>query len=116
MRVICNNLDEFISNLKLEPSSSFLQRIVRVSVTERPLDSSSKRDAVKFSINFQASAIVCLEDGGQYLLDFGEDCGLDYRDSSNEPAGTKRAGELRAKLSEFCDDYGLGIRPGIIEV
>ena len=116
MRVTCNTLNDFITNLRMEPPTSVLQQTVHVSVTERPLDISDKHKAVKFSIMLQASAVITLEDGGQYLLEYGEDCGMDYRDSSNELLGTERTNGLRKKLVEFCDDYGLKIRPGIVQI
>jgi hypothetical protein len=115
MRVVCNSLDEFLGNLMLEPSAAVLQQTVHASVTERPLDG-DKKSAVKFQVVFHASAVIDLPDGGQYLLDFGEDCGTDYRDSSKELLGTGQATKLREKLAEFCGGYGLHIRPGIIEV
>lgn len=113
MRVICTTLDDFIANLRMEPPSAVLQQAVRASVSSRPLDG-DKQKAVKFNVVFQASAVVNLDDGGQYLLDYGEDCGIDYRDSSQEFVGTQRANELKIKLTEFCDDQGLKIRPGVI--
>ena len=115
MQVLCNSLDDFIANLKLEPASAVLQGAVRVSVTEQPVDG-NKYDAAKFDVTIHASAVISLADGGQYLLDYGEACGTDYRDTSQEFVGTKRAKAIRGKLEEFCDDYGLRVRPGIIQV
>lgn len=114
MRVVCSELDEFVTNLRLEPASCVLQQSVRISVTTQPIDG-SKHDASRFRVTFHASAVVELEGGGQYLLDCGVDCGVDYRDASQEMLGTAQAEALRAKLVEFCDDYGLKVRPGIIE-
>ena len=115
MRIVCNTIDELLTNLMIEPPTSVLQSTVHASTSERPIDSSSKYDAVKFGITFQVSAVVCLADGGQYILDYGEDCGIDYRDASQEMIGTARANALRKRLVEFCDDFGLRVRPGIIE-
>lgn len=116
MRVVCSDLDAFLLNLQHEPPSNIFQHAVHVSTTSRPLDSSDKRKAVKFAITFQASAIINLDDGGQYMIDYGEDCGVDYRDDSQELVGSDYAAKLRAKLVEFCDDRGLSIRPGIVEL
>lgn len=115
MRVCCDNLDDFITNLKHEPASNVVRHVVHVSTTMRPLDTSDKRTAVKFSVVFQASVVVNLDDGGQYMLDYGEDCGLDYRDASKDFKGSERAAALRKRLEEFCDDHGLTIRPGVVE-
>ena len=94
--------------------SAILQRAVRASTTRNPIDG-IKYDAVKFSVVFQASAVVRLDDGGEYLLDYGEDCGTDYMDEPKKLEGSERANVLREKLAGFCDDYGLLVRPGIIE-
>lgn len=114
MRVTCEDLDSFLENLRLEPPSHVLQQAVRVSISHRPLDSSDKHKAVKFDVVIQASAVVSLENGGEYLLDYGENCGIDYRDVSNELTGSLRANALRGKLVECCDDLGLRVRPGIV--
>jgi len=114
MQVTCHELGEFIGNLQHTEPSKVLERVIWVSITSRPLDTSNKRDAVKFGVVFQASAVVNLGDGGQYLLHYGEDCGVDYRDKSQELLGSERSTLLKKKLVEFCDDFGLRIRPGIV--
>jgi hypothetical protein len=116
MRVVCTELNDFITNLQVEPTTSVLQQVVHISTNRRPLDNLDKHKAVRFNVTFHASAVVCLDDGGQYLLDYGEDCGIDYEDAEKELTGTQHANSLRKKLIEFCDECGLKVRPGIIEV
>jgi hypothetical protein len=116
MRIECQTCDEFMANLKDVPAADILLQTVYVSMTERPLDTSDKRQAVSFSITVHASAVVNLADGGQYMVDYGEDCGLDYRDASKELVGTQTAGRIREKLVSFCDDHGLRVRPGIVQI
>ncbi len=121
MRIICTNLDDFIENLEKEPSENILRKTVYVSRTVNPVDG-TKLTAVKFSVNFQASAIVNLveENGndsyGQYLLEFGEDCGFDYDDSTQEKKGSERCEDLRKRLECCCLSRGLHIRPGILDM
>ena len=114
MRVICNDLDDMLTNLKLEMPSAILQRAVRVSTTRNP-QGGTKQTAMRFNVTFNASAVVRLSGGGEYLLEFGEDCGTDYMDEPKKLEGSERAAGLREKLVGFCDDYGLLVRPGIIE-
>jgi len=114
MRVNFNSVDDFILDLSREDRERVYQQAVRVQVSKNPIDG-NKRDAVKFQVVFQASAVVATADGGEYIMEVGEDCGIDYRDASNELIGSERADDLRRMVSEFCDHHGLTLRPGMIE-
>lgn len=121
MKITAQTVDEFLRCLKAEPSGAVLQNVVRVSVAKRPMDGNSKRDAVKWQVTLQASAVVGIiedgeEQGGQYLLQVGEECGVDYRDASQETPGTERADELRRMIQDYCDGHSLRVLPGTIDV
>jgi hypothetical protein len=112
MRVTCNTLDEFVENLEKEGPARIFQRVIRVSVTRRPLD----EDGVKFRVNFQASAVIDLGDGeGQYLLEVGQDCGTDFEDASQETEGSERAEALKQRLKLCCRE-GIELRPGVVSL
>jgi len=124
--VICQTVEEFVENLNAE--QDILQKTVYVSKTRTPVDG-DKRSAAKFRVTFQASAIVnivttpqCLkealevEDGGQYLLEVGCDCGVDYEDASQDFEGSEEADRLKAKMVAYCEGRGLSVRPGIIDM
>lgn len=113
MRVECHTIADFLTNLKKDQAGIY-RKIVYFSKTERPLDGSS-RGAVRFGINLQASAVIDDGDGGQYHLEYGEDCGIDYRDASNDAAGSTRAAGIFTSLEKFCKVAGLDIRPGIVQ-
>jgi len=49
------------------------------------------------------------------LMEAGEVCGIDYRDSTKEFAGSEKADELRHMIEEFCNHRGMVVRPGLIE-
>lgn len=115
MRVKCNTVDEFLENLSAEETDRVVQRVVRVGVTSNPVDG-DQRDAVKFRVNVQASAVVDLpDDEGQYLLEVGEHCGFDYNDASQDRAGSERAAELKGRIGRVCRALRLEVRPGIID-
>lgn len=116
MRVQCSTVDDFITNLRAELPSAIVSKVVYVSQVERSLDSGDPRQATRFTVYVQASCVVDLEDGGQYLLEMAVNCGLDYRDATNEREGTSEAARVRQKLTECCDDLGLRIRPGVLDV
>ena len=115
MRVIVQNVAEFIGNLESESPDRVYGKTVYVSVTRTPLDG-NKRDAAKWSVVFQASAVVDLPDGGQYILEVGEDCGTDYTDSTDEPAGTEQANELKERVRQYSRANGLTVRPGVVDM
>ena len=115
MRVVCHSVDDFLVNLRGVPEGMVLQGIVYVSIHRNPVDG-TKRDAVKFDVTIQADAVVNLPgDDGQYILQYGEQVGRDYEDSSQEFKGTERAEEIKRKIIEHCDDVGLKTRPGVVE-
>jgi hypothetical protein len=112
MRVRVDSLDDFLDNLR---ESRVVQGVVWVSRTENPLDGENRREAVRFRVDLQASA-VCEFGEGEYLLEYGEYCGIDYRDASQEMEGTDRAAMLRVRLVEHCREHGLALRPGVIDM
>lgn len=112
MRVVCDTVEQFVRNLRLE--RDVYQRVVRVQVTSNPAGVGTSRDAPVLSVNFQASAVVRSDDGGEFLLEVGEDCGHDWRDKSQRFEGTARAKELEDMVRRACEELGLEVRPGLI--
>jgi hypothetical protein len=86
--------------------------VVHLDVSRRPLD----KDKTRIEVVLQATAVVDTEEGGQFLLDVGENMGMDYNDASQEKEGSKAAEKAEEKIIEVCDDLGLMVRPGIISV
>lgn len=111
MRVTTNNLTDFLANLE---QGEVAGGVVWVNRTENPVDG-NRRDAIKYSVVFQASA-VCEFDDGQFLLELGVDCGFDIRDCNNDCSASDEAARLRAELVGFCERRGLTVRPGIIDM
>jgi hypothetical protein len=117
MRVTCNTIDEFIENLAAEAPGSVFQNVIRTSRTRRAL--TQDKYNVKFEVTFQATAVIDVnmgDDVGQYLLEAGEICGIDYEDASQENGGTEKAYELRGKIVDFCRGKDLDVRPGVIDM
>ena len=113
MRVVCYSVADFLTNLAEEPVKYVLQQTVHISTTYRNLGESSA-GLIK-QVTVHATAVVELPNGGEYLLDYGEDCGKDYHDGEKDLARTKKAEEISFRIIEACDDVGLKVRPGIIE-
>ena len=112
MKVTTNRIDDFLANLKKDKA---VGGVVWYDRTENPLGADSRRDAVVVKIDLVASA-VCEFAGGEYLLQYGEECGKDYKDASQEFEGSARAELLLGKLLAFCKENGLDARPGVIHM
>jgi len=113
VRVECKSIQDFLCNLKALSKEQVIEGIVRVSISERD----ERGDGPYFYINFQASALIQLADyEGQYLLEFGEDCGRDIRDSEPDFEGSGNAYALEAEVKAMCNEKGWRILPGIISI
>jgi len=116
MRVSCNSLAEFLTNL-CDDSLIVLFGVVYFSMDRRAMDEGNPRDSVRYEVSIQASAVIRSNDGeSEYLLECGEPCGMDWCDASNSREGSACANQLRKKLEVFCDDRGLKVRPGVVGI
>jgi len=105
VRVVCHTVEAFVENLRI---GTLVEKTVWIDV-------SSKQAAEhKIAWNLQASAVVRLADGGEFLLQYGEDCGYDYTDGEPELEGTQAVKHRRGYLVEQCEDMGLTVRPGLV--
>lgn len=117
MRVVCDTMDGFIANLAHQmddEDQSVVRSAVYLSVTRRGLDDQDLRKAAKIVIGIHASAVINIIDG-QFLLDYGEDCGVDYHDGTGESGGSARVNQLREQLNLFCKQAKLYLLPGIVD-
>ena len=105
MRIICRTVEAFVENLRL---GEVFEHVVWIDVTRREINE------LKFVVNLQASAVLDLQ-GGQALLQYGEDCGMDLLDGDPELEGTEAAAVKRRRLVGHCDDAGLKVRPGSVD-
>ena len=113
MRVVCQSVEEFVADLSA--AGDLFQNVVRFSVLRHPVGG-NRREAVRFDVVVQASAVVNVNAEEQYLLEVGEDCGTDYLDSSQELKGSERAEVLRREITAFCGLHGWTVRSGMIEL
>ncbi|MDO8682502.1 MAG: hypothetical protein Q7N50_03355 [Armatimonadota bacterium] len=104
---------DFFQHLNVVKPDDIYGRVIYVDVNRRCIDGQGQ-PKVRWSVVIQASAVVASEDGGQYLLQAGEDCGLDYEDASKEHTGTERAKSLREALEDRCVDLKLRLLPGVV--
>jgi len=111
VRIQTHSLADFFANIEAHP---VVGGKVWVSMTENPVDG-DRRKAAKFRVAFQVTA-VCEFDDGQFLLDLGIDCGLDYRDCSKDNSASEEAARLRRELVAGCGVRDITVMPGMIDM
>lgn len=104
-------MEDFLAALAVE--SSIWQSTMRVNISKRPIDEGG-RNATRFAVVLQASAVVLLPEGAEYLLEVGLRCGTDYHDSSNEMVGSETAEVLKKQLEAFAGERSWRILPGVM--
>jgi hypothetical protein len=105
------SIDDFASELR-RSATQIVDKIVRLERHHTPQD----QDGMQVEVTVWATAIMALEQA-DYLLEFGLSTGVNrdaYGDQSKD--GEKAADAIEQKLREHCDDLGLTVRPGKIEV
>ena len=112
MRVVCASVEEFLKCLESE--KTLLQDAVRISIFRNPMDGKNQRDATKFKIILQASAVVNIDEESQYLLEVGKDCGRDIEDAEPTKEGTELATALKDQIEAFVVKRGWRVLPGTI--
>ncbi len=120
MRIVCQDIDDFLYNIKKEGKDNVYRKVIYVSYVKRPLD--KNKECVRWEILLQASTVIHvssitgIKDEGEYLLEVGIECGIDYADASKELKGTERATKLKKQIQDFCHANGLTTRPGVIDM
>lgn len=107
MRVTCNSIDDFITNLTDVASLNVLNGIIYVDVTKRPVENA------KFLVSIQATTVVSMEIDGQYLVVAGEECGRDIVTADADYSGSERSNVLKQRLVDFCKTKNWRILPGV---
>lgn len=113
MRVTCGTVQEWLENLEHYGRGAVFGHCVWVDVSRRGIDTSDLRHCVKMAVAVQATAVVELGGEGQMLLMVGEDCGMDYRDVSQELEGSLRAESLVQQIRKWCGS-DIKVLPGTV--
>lgn len=114
MKLACHSIDEFLDCIEHElVKSSLFQDAIRVSIFRRPMGK-NPRKSVRFEVVLQAAAIVEVNTGGQFIVEYGTVCGIDYEDDSQEKTGTELADAVKSRLKSFTDSHDLKLLPGAI--
>jgi hypothetical protein len=107
MRIVAADVEEFIEHLQgVKPEQVFNRMVCYGKVRKEISD-------LKKQIIVQVGCVVQVDAESEYLLVAGEDCGCDYLDQGGESKGSFQAEKLRSRLSQYCNESGLTIKPGI---
>jgi len=119
MRVVCESFEDFLADVQFQIKENgpkaVADKTIRLSTTKHPVGEGEGKEAVRLMVTMHCSAIIVSGEVG-YLLEAGEECGIDYNDATQEKNGSKAMGVKVAALGDFCDSAGLVIRPGVIEM
>lgn len=108
MRVVCDSVEDFLANLKKD-SGNIYRNIVYFSITNK------EESEVKKTVGVQSSAVIDSEEGGQFIVELGLYCGIDYSDHTQDFEGTEAAKSIRTIIANFCNSHDLEVRPGIVD-
>lgn len=111
MRIATQSVDEFLESL--QDVTDIFDNTIRVSVNRRSNSEHNLREAPKVDILIQVACVVQI-DGGEYLLETGEFCGVDYNDATQDFQGTKKADQLKSKIQILATAKKWRILPGMI--
>lgn len=111
MRIKCSSVEDFLKNLS---EGSVFRNAVYEDCNSRPLNG-DKQKATSFEIHYSASTVLIFEDGGQALLECGENCGTDRYTGDGSLDGTEVRKRLQMTLKEFCNSKNIRVLPGVID-
>jgi len=122
--VVCNRLDEFFDEVKCQRTRNgtgcLFQKTIRFSRTSQPqadCNGNRRREGAKWEVFVHVSGLIIAgQDEGEYLLEYSEDCGIDYHDATQEMAGTAVADGVEKRIREFAVEYGFEVGPGVLGV
>ena len=116
MRVVCPTVEEFIERLDdvKQRGDTLFENAINVSTYRRP-QGGNPREAVVFNVVLQASCVVVMAGGREYVVETGVQCGDDYEDKTQDKGGSIRAGTIRDTLAAFATENGWRLLPGIID-
>ena len=111
MRIKCSTVRSFLDNLKEQKTYN---NTIFVDKYWEPING-TRRDATVFDIVMHLTCVVVYQDGGEALLDCAVDCGRDREEDPVLEASVKYD-EFFATISAYCDEHGLVVKPGIVDM
>ncbi len=115
MIVKLNTIDEFLDELKDAGRPGVIAHTVRFQVNR----TAKQKSAITHQVDVWVTALMLMkhdDEQGEYLLELGMAMGQDGDLDEGEESGSDRAEAVRVKLADCCDDIGLRLRAGKIEV
>lgn len=115
MRISCQSIDDFITNLKVHANSVY-RKVIYVDRVREPLNGSTYSDCSAWDIGFSANCLIVGSDAIESLLSVSEYCGVDRDSQPVSDVGTANFHEFVKQLTAFCAQVDLQIMPGTLEI
>ena len=112
MRIQCDGIDDFLENVR---DQQVFNKTIFVNRTKRSLTEESPRTSHCVEIILQLSAIVVYPEG-EVLVESGESCGEDCFTGDGKIEGTPVCEKRMKRLDRFCEQAGLTVKPGILDM
>jgi hypothetical protein len=112
MRVTAQDVDEFLQSLRIAAANG--ETVFNRTVYASRFD--IRQDEVRTLVNVKLSAVMDFpESDGQYLIQTGEDLGIDYAETPPELNGSVAYKAKLKKIQACCKELGLSLRPGVVD-
>lgn len=111
MRIRCSSVETFLQNVEKQ---DVYNKTIYVDYRKEPFNAEGDRDATIWKVSIEMGAVLIFPDEGQALVQGVAFCGLD-RDLDDEFEGSKEFKKMKQKIEVYCDEYGLMVRPGVVD-
>jgi hypothetical protein len=111
MRNQVNDIQHFCEELELEAKTGNVYKQAVYFRVDTWQDTKHEGTAI-IQVNVWATALI-REETGDYILEFGEHCG---EDDKNSHSGSERAATCRSTIDAVARRYDLRVRHGKLEV
>ncbi len=106
MKVTIETLADFLGELEMD-AKSIMEGTVRIRQVRDPVNE------VVWDVEYVVTAVVSDSSGGGFLIRYREACGQDVVPDTD---GSNRMSDDIEIITEKCDQLGLHVRPGEIEL
>ena len=113
MIITCDTVEDFFTNLRdkqVYASTVFVNKSIHSLTNDPP------RKATSVQVGIQLSAVIYLSDDVEALVQCGEDTGIDRRTANGSTEGTDVFNGVMQRVYEFCQEYQLQLKPGVLGI
>lgn len=113
MIITCHTVNDFITNVR---DNQVYARTIYVDKSIHSLTNDPVRNATSVMVGIQLSAVIYLGEDSEALVVCGEEAGIDRRTANGSTEGTDIFNGMYQRVYDFCQEYQLQIKPGILGI